>query len=311
MTSIFKTVWHRLIPKSLRNYIYKKRCDIYDLYICWCKYHHKKLYADYLYKQSFGHNIDWKHPRDLNEIINVLAFTTDTTEWTRLADKYRMREHVKECGCEEILVPLYGHWETVADIDWNSLPQKFVLKCNNGCGDAIFIQDKDKISRTEVLKNIDASLHSSYGIESCEPHYLTIKPCVIAEEYLDNGDAGIVDYKVMCFNGNPYCIFTCSNRDISTHYLQVNAFDIYWNRMDNVISREYRNDIEVPRPLHLEQILEYAKKLSKGFPQVRVDFYEIKGKVYIGEFTFTSAAGRMKTFTSDFLKEMANQILIK
>ena len=120
--------------------------------------------ASYLYKKKFGRSINWTHPRDLNETINWLSFYSDTTEWTRLADKYRVRDYVTERGLADILVPLYGHWDRARDIDWGSLPTQFVMKVNNGCGDVLICDDKSKLDISSQTKTCRDLLHKRFGL---------------------------------------------------------------------------------------------------------------------------------------------------
>lgn len=121
-------------PLTIKKLTRPLHTRIVSAYIDYIKKYHKEKYADFLFEEAFGRTIDWKHPRDLNEWIQYLQFRTDTREWSRLADKYAVREYVKERGCEEILVPFYGKWERPEDIDYSLLPEKFVLKTNHGAG---------------------------------------------------------------------------------------------------------------------------------------------------------------------------------
>ena len=285
------------------------------------KWYYPKKLADILFQESFGRNIDWNNPRDLNEKIQWLMFNSDISEWARLADKYRVREFVKERGCEDILIPLYGKWDRAEDIDWNSLPNSFVIKVNHGSGDTHIVIDKSKADLIAIQNYMREALSKPYGIESAEIHYRKIKPCIIAEQLLssssitltDNGlsnKAILSDYKIWCFHGVPYCIFTCTNRNLHTHEVVLNVYDLKWNRHDEWISEPYRNNIFVEMPHCLNEMIEYARKLSNGFPQVRVDFYECNNKIYFGEMTFTSACGRMDYFTQEFLKEMGDKVIL-
>lgn len=274
------------------------------------KYRVKK-YAEYLYYIQLGKQIDWKNPHDINEKINWLAFHTDTSEWTKLADKYRVREFVKERGLGDILIPLLGVWSNTDEINIDLLPDKFVLKTNCGSGDTCII-DKNIVEwREEVYDRLNRALKCRFGIETAEPHYLRIKPCIIAEQLLQTKDeTAITDYKIWCFNGKPYCFFTCSNRNIEKHTVDFNYYDLEWNRHDEKMAVNYRNNAEVKKPNNIKQLLYYASILSEGFPQVRVDLYEIDDKIYFGEMTFTSLEARMKCFVQETLNEMGEMIVL-
>lgn len=280
----------------------------------------KKL-ADMLFKQQFGYGIDWDNPRDLNEKIQWIMFNTDISEWVRCADKYAVRNFVKERGCEEILIPLYGKWDRVEDIDWDSLPNSFVMKVNHGCGDAQIVLDKTKADLSLVQKNMKEALARTWGIVTAEIHYRKIKPCIIAEQLLMpsqkekikeiNGmspNATMTDYKIWCFNGKPYCIQAYSGRDMKTNEMIRNVYDWEWNKHPEYYNEEYRSEVMDEKPVHLKDMYEYAAKLSAGFPEVRVDLYECNNRVYFGELTFTGSAGRIPTFTKEYLKEMGDQI---
>lgn len=275
-----------------------------------CKLYFPRKYADMLYYDTFGYRIDWKHPRDLNEIINYLAFNTDTTMWSKCADKYAVREYVKEKGLENLLIPLLGHWMAPDDIPFDALPRPFVLKMNNGYGDVLFVKESSSLSKQAVVNHFKSAIQNKHGLASAEPHYLKIQPQIIAEQYIATDDKPLVDYKIWCFNGKPYSIFTVSNRDYQTHIGKCAVYDKDWNRQDYNLSKQYRNDVPVKKPDCLSEMLRYAAILSEGFPQVRVDFYEVNGKVYFGEMTFTAACGRMVSLSPEYLKELASMVRI-
>lgn len=298
----------KFVLKQLRNKYWSIRNGLSEWYLDVLKHHFKRQYATYLYKRQLGREINWKHPKDLNEKINWLAFCTDTSEWTRLADKYLVRDFVKERGCEEILVPLYAKYDCVEDIQYEALPSKFILKLNNGSGDATIVKDKATIDKDKIARRLLKALNSNFGLDSAEPHYLKIKPCIIAEKLLEPIGGELTDYKIWCFHGKPFCIFTCSNRNIINHTADYNIYDIQWNKQDCGLPLRFRNEKDIPCPLHLDRMLDYAHKLSDGFPQVRVDFYEVDGQIYFGEMTFTSMMGRMQYFTPEYLRLMGEQI---
>ncbi|MBQ0075756.1 MAG: glycosyltransferase [Bacteroidales bacterium] len=315
MTTVQK-IGH-LIPGVIRYPLHRFLHRVEDKFDEIYRIHHMKEYANQLYKETFGYNIDWEHPRDLNEVINVLAFTTNTRMWSRLADKYRVRKYVKSKGLEHILVPLLGVWKNPDDIDFSKLPDKFVLKANNGSGDVIIVNDKSQINESEIKLFFKQLLKEQFGMWSAEPHYLRIPPRVIAEELLDVNaqpinSSSLIDYKIWCINGKPQYVWACYNRTKDS--VQVGTFDLNWQFHPELsVSTDHYQLMEKPivKPESLSKMLEYAERLSQGFPQVRVDFYEVNGKPYFGEMTFTSAAGRMDFYTSEFLTLLGKQVLKK
>lgn len=271
-----------------------------------------RLWASFIYKKSLGKNIDWNDPKTLNEKINWLKFYSDTSKWTILADKYNVREYIVEKGLQDILVPLYGTWDKAEDINFNSLPNSFVLKTNHGSGDAIIIRDKSSINEKFIKRRLKKNLKQHYGRVQSEPHYLKIHPRVIAEELLsESGTCSPTDYKIWCFDGKPYAIWVCRNR--TSESVEVSTYDLDWNiipyagrKLEH--SHYLQSTKEVPRPKNLEDMLQTASKLSEGFPQVRVDLYNINGKIYFGEMTFTSMGGYMTFYSDEFQLELGNQV---
>lgn len=256
----------------------------------------------------------FKHPRDLNEKINYLKFYGDTSQWPMLTDKYAVRQYIKDKGLSDILVKLYGKWDSVDDIDWNTLPNQFVMKCNNGSGDVLICKDKSKLDIEKTKHYFDKMLHRTFGLVSGEPHYALIKPCIIAEELLDSstqpcGSSSIIDYKIWCFNGEPHSIAVYYDR--KGFNAKKKMYDLNWrNRPEyEKYSKHYKTvKTDVPRPICLERMLDIAKKLSSGFPIVRVDLYEVNGHVYFGELTFTAHSGCLNTFSQQYLNETGSLI---
>lgn len=268
------------------------------------------------FKNKFGRDIDWNNPKDINEKIQWLKFNADTEKWTTLSDKYRVREYISSKGLDSILVNLYGVWENVDDIDFSKLPEKFVLKTNHGSGDVIIVKNKNSVQEYQVRKALKKAMGDKFGLEHVEYHYLKIKPCIIAEELLpiddDTYTSSLVDYKIWCFNGAPYCIFVVVNRTKESAEMAV--YDRNWNILPYAYgnNKHFKHRIKpIPRPNNLDKMLDIAKTLSAGFSQVRVDLYESKSKVYFGELTFTSNGGFMDYFSKEYLTELGNQIIIK
>lgn len=277
--------------------------------------HYPKLIIDHEWPHQFGRKIDWNNPRDINEKIQWLICYSDTSEWTLLADKYRVREFVRERGLDHLLVPIYGVWNKAEDIDYDSLPEKFVLKCNHDSG-SVFIIDKSKgYSKMIINKELNNTLKRKFGYIGCEPHYNKIKPCIIAEKFLEDSSNSfsktLVDYKVWAFNGKVKSLWVCYNRTKEAVF--VNIYDTNWNCHPEctVATDHYRDGLGiVPRPQNLNEMLRAASILSKGFPQVRVDFYEVNGILYFGEMTFSSIGGRMDVYTKDYLEELGKEVVL-
>jgi hypothetical protein len=263
---------------------------------------------------------DFKNPKDLNEKILYLKLYSDTSLWTQLADKYKVREYVKSCGLESILIPLYGAWERVEDIPFDELPQQFILKANNGDGKGTNMKiDKSKMNDadwTALRKRLQGWLDAKHiGALSGEPQYRDIKPMILAEELLpcNEGDTSLIDYKLWSFNGEPYSFFICSERQLDGYHATVDCYDLEWNRYpENMLASPHMTVATkaIPRPACLDEMIEAARKLSKPFPEVRVDLYAVNGKLYFGEMTFTSLGGMMDFYTPEYLLEMGKHVTL-
>lgn len=288
---------------------------IYRKIVIWVNHHFPVTLAKMRFRKLFGRNLDLKNPKDLNEKILWLSLFSDTTLWSQCADKYAVRDYVKGKGLDNILVKLYGKWDTAYDIEWDKLPQKFVIKTNNGAGTVLVVKDKSKLNIPETIVLLDEWLSKDISSSTTEFHYRKIKPCIIVEELLENTEfdnnvsTSIIDYKIWCFNGKPYSILVCSNRNSIGCALSV--FDLDWNYHPEVsIFNEEHFEIEtqIPRPSCLDEMLGIATTLSSDFPQVRVDLYCINNKIYFGELTFTSLGGTMNYYTQDELLRMGQKI---
>lgn len=292
-------------PRKIKRLL--SRRNLREVRLRYLMHHNQKAYSDYLYKQQFGYGIDWKHPRDLNEWIHYLAFKTDTTEWTRLADKYEVRHFVEDRGLSNILLQLYGVWDKVADINFDTLPDSFVIRTNCSCGDTIIVENKEKVDSEIIKENLQNALiqRDAIFLRSAEPHYLKIKQHIICEQLIKPIP---VEYKFFCFHGKPLCVLACSNRDLKAHTVDWMLYDLDWKRRDDWMAPKYRKDIVIEKPLNLKTMIEYAGVLSKGFPHVRVDLYAPDNHVYFGEMTFTSTSSRIDWCTPEFLKTMGEKV---
>ncbi len=267
-----------------------------------------KQLAGVYYYLIFNSYINWENPQDLNEKINYLAFNTDTKIWTVLTDKYYVKEYIKSKKLDFLINETYQKWDNIDEIDLTELPDSFVLKTNCSCGDIVIVKDKTDVDINEIKNHFSGVLNWRFGIETAEPHYLNIKPCIFAEKLLEGN---IIDYKVWCFNGEPYCIQTISERNIQQNKKLMNVFDTQWNEHKDWLNPIFQNKGTIEKPKLLNEMLYYARILSEGFPQVRVDFYVINEQIYFGEMTFSASGGRLLSFTKEALLKMGKEVKIK
>ena len=237
-----------------------------------------------------------------------------------MADKYEVRNYVESLGLGDTLVKLYAVWFSKEEVDFDSLPETFIIKANNGDGkgtnEIVRKTELTEEKRRELLNVIDKWLNrKNIGALHAEPHYKNIPPCVIAEEVLpcDPGTTSLTDYKIWCFNGKAYYIWICNDRSAGGNSAHVMTYDLDWNPHPefSVFNSDYLRGKILPRPQNLDQMIRVAEKLSKGFPELRVDLYNVQGKVYFGELTFTSQGGFMDFYTPEFNMELGSKFDIK
>lgn len=257
------------------------------------------------YFARFKRRLNLNNPQTLNEKILYMSLRTDTTSWTRLADKYNVRSYVEERGLSDILVPLLGYWESAEQIDFDKLPDQFVLKSTHGCGDIIVVKDKSKINQDEVRKRMSAAVSEIYGELEGGKHYMRIKPAIIAEGLLVNDElsakfsSSLIDYKFWCFNGKAHYVRVYCNRGELT---DVMTYDMNWvsHPEYSVLTKKFKPAEVMSKPKNFDLMVKIAEQLGKPFPVVRVDLYNINGNIYFGELTFTSHGGMMNNLTEDF-----------
>lgn len=300
---------------NLKNFVRsqaKKSFFIRKCFNLYSKYRFRrspKSVANSDYHRVLKRDINWDNPRNLIEKIYWMLFNTDTTLWSLCADKYRVREFVTERGCADLLNKLYGHWDRVEDVDYDSLPDSFVLKTTNSSGQVIIVEDKQKFDYKEVNLKLNRWLHFVYGLTNAQLHYMRIEPSIIAEELLvdkKNPKEELVDYKVWCINGEPESVLVFYGRKGDAY--KMTAYDLNWNNISDKILRKTSSHYcgeEVEKPVSLSAMLDAARKLSMGFPEVRVDFYEIDGKPIFGELTFSTGYGSL---TDEYYEYLGSKI---
>lgn len=263
------------------------------------------------YHKIFGVWPNFKEPKTLVEKIYWLQLNTDTSLWSICADKYKVRNILVEKGLGDYLNELYGVWERVDDINFELLPSQCVLKTNNGCGQICYY-DRDILDSADVAKKkLGEWLRHPFGVSGGELHYLKIKPLVIAEKQIPipEGEKSLVDYKIWCFGGEPFCILVVYGRTKSTVSLAL--FDLEWNPMPQYLQQTRHSTIltekVIQKPDCLENMLQIARTLSADFPEVRVDLYNVDNRPMFGEMTFSTGFGY---FTDDFYRILGDKVVL-
>lgn len=245
------------------------------------------------HKRFQGYELNLDDPKTLNEKMQWLKLNTyyKNPIITKCTDKYAVRDYVKEKGCEEILNELYQVTDDPEKINWDALPNKFVLKSNTGSTSNIICLDKSKLDKENAKKEMKKWLKDkSYGLRNVEFSYEGIENKIVIEKYIETEDGRQPkDYKIFCQYGEPKFLYVASNRDGDE--AKYDFFTVDWQWLPVRTKRDPNSGGNVKRPDNFEDMLHYAKILSKDFPLVRVDFYSEFGKVIFGELTFLSASG--------------------
>ena len=245
-----------------------------------------KTFIKWCYEYMMGEKLNLDNPKNFNEKIQWLKLYDRNELYTTLVDKYAVKGYLEKKIGEQYVIPLLGVWNSVKDIDFNNLPQKFVLKTTHDSGGIIIVKDKEKMNIKKIKSSLSKSLKKDYYRIWKEWQYKNVPRKIIAEEYMESkGD--LMDYKFFCFNGKPKICLVCSNRSIG---LKETWYDDNWNKLDftegGCQSEEY-----IEKPISFEKMKELANKIAENLCFVRVDFYEVDGKPYVGEITFHPKGG--------------------
>lgn len=268
-----------------------------------------KTYLKIYFKCKMGYKLNLKNPQTFNEKLQWLKLYDRNPEYTKMVDKYEVREYIKEKIGEEYLIPLIGVYDKFDDIDFDELPNQFVIKCNHDSGGLVICKDKGKLNIEETRKKINKSLKRNYYYSGREWPYKNVKPRIIIEKYMeDSNKSDLIDYKLFCFNGIPKIVLVCSERFSSSNMCNT-WFDMNWKLIDMTESG-HRVDSTISKPKQLKKMVELSKKLSKNIPFIRVDWYEIGDKLYFGELTFYPASGFEKFEPKEWNKKIGDMLSI-
>lgn len=253
-----------------------------------------KPYLKLLYRRMTHRKLNLKNPLTFNEKLQWLKLYNRKPEYTMMVDKYRVREYIKEKIGEEYLIPLVweGVWEDADDIDFDALPEQFVLKCNHDSGSAVICKNKNDFDFKAAKKKLNDCLHHNHWWIGREYPYKNVKPCILAEKYMtDESKIELKDYKVLCFDGKPEFIEVDYDR-FRDH--KTNLYSKNWDYIDLTIGYPTHKEVMIDRPGVLDEMLELSARLSEGIPFLRTDFYVVDNQLYFGELTFFPGSGFTK-----------------
>lgn len=249
-----------------------------------------RTYIEKLYRARMGHDLNLENPKLFSEKLQWLKLYDRNPLYTQLVDKYRVREYVAEKLGEEYLIPLLGVWDDPDEIDFDALPDQFVLKCNHNSGTGMCIcRDKSKLDYDKVRKELKKGLSEDFYLKHREWPYMNVPRKIICEKYMidDSGENALTDYKFFCVNGDVDNVMVCTERNSGKTKFQ------YYTREWQLIQVK-RNTSANPileKPENMDQMFRIATALSQGFPFVRIDMYDINGSIYFGEMTFYPKGG--------------------
>lgn len=274
--------------------------------------HCLKTYLALYYENWVHRRMNYRHPEDLNQAMLRLSYQNSRDPKMReliplCVDKYSVRDYIEAHGYGDTLNECYGVYDNVDDIDFEALPNQFVMKMTNASGRNWICADKSKAEWSEMKEQFREWLQDhNFGWQTGEWQYSLIKPRIIIEKYLSVfGEMSPIDYKFQCFHGEPKSCFVGYDRDPEDTHGKVcfDDYDMDWNLTDNILPWWHRKRRLLPKPKCWEQMAQMARDLSKVFPYVRFDVYEIEGKILFGEMTFTPQGCVQEFYTKEYLTD--------
>lgn len=255
------------------------------------RYISDEKYVSWKYYLNFHKKLNLIEPQTYNEKLQWLKLYDQHEEYTRMVDKYEAKNYVASIIGDEYIIPTIGVYNSFDEIDFDKLPDQFVMKCTHNSGGIFICKDKATFDIDSTRKQMKKWLRKNPYWKNREYPYRNVKPRIIVEKYMvDESGVELKDYKIMCFNGDPRCLFALTGR--YKHDIRLNFYDLHWNKLP--FERGYPNTsspTEIQQPKGFSKMIELSKVLSRGIPHVRVDFYDICGKVYFGELTFFPGSG--------------------
>ena len=254
-----------------------------------------ELFLRVIFRYRVGYWPNLKTPKTYNEKLQWLKLHDKHPEYSQLVDKIEAKKYVASIIGEKYIIPTLGIWNNVDEIDWDSLPNKFVIKITSDSGGIVVCKDKAQLDKEKAKAKLKHGWGKNYYRFNKEYPYKDIKPRIIAEQYMeDESGYELKDYKIFCFDGVPRCLFVATDRGKKNEDTKFDFYDMEFNHLPFLNGHPNARNWPA-KPENFEEMIEVAKKLSKGFCHVRVDLYNVNGKIYFGELTFFHWSG-MKPF---------------
>lgn len=285
MASVFKVIRGIILDEKARFYYLNKLGLFQNRSDEWFVRHN--------YELSMGKTINLNSPSSFNEKLQWLKLYDRRPLYTRMVDKYEAKKYVSEIIGEKYIIPTLGVWEKFDEINFDSLPNQFVLKCTHDSGGLVICRDKNRFDIETARKKINTSLRRDYYMVGREWPYKDVRRRIIAEKYMQDGrQRELRDYKFYCFNGEPQFLYL--SEGLENHATaHISFVNLDWTFAPFGRS-DYAPFTQLPeRPKHFDEMIDISRRLSSGIPFLRVDLYEINGEVYFGELTFTPKGGTM------------------
>lgn len=259
-----------------------------------------KLHLSLMLKLMANESMDWNNPRTFNQKIQWLKVNDRNPKYIDLADKCLAKSIVGSQIGFDYIIPMYGKWKRVDDIDINSLPDRFVLKTNHDCGGVVICRNRSSFDWPSARRKLMKHLSNNYYYAGREWPYKNIDRCVFAEALIDANGADLADYKLFCFSNGRIITLVCTDR-FAPSGMKKTFFDEKWRQLD-IREGGHESDGSIPEPDHFGLMKKLASRLSNGIPFARIDFYDLAGKLYFGEMTFYPNSG-FECFSPDDINE--------
>lgn len=249
-----------------------------------------EMYLRMLFRLKMGYKLNLKNPKTYSEKLMWLKLHDHNPEYTKLVDKYAVKKIVEQKIGSQYVIPTLGVWNRLEDIEWEKLPNRFVLKTTHGGGNTgvVICKDKSTFDREKAIEKLNRSIKQDIYKTLREWPYKNVPRRIIAEQFIEGENYDLPDYKFFCFDGEVKALFIGTER--GTGNVKFDYFDADFNHLD-LIQQHPMSGRNIPKPVCFEKMKEVAAKLSQGIPHVRIDLYEVKGHIYFGEYTFYHHGG--------------------